>query len=73
MEDRTQDNATVRNTTIKKYQMIEAVKEPRLWLIALATFGLQLQNGGLLVFSAQFIKGLGSFTVSIRQDEKIVF
>ncbi|KAI7878302.1 MFS general substrate transporter [Lichtheimia hyalospora FSU 10163] len=62
VEDRTQDNAMVRNTTIKTYQMIEAIKEPRLWLIALATFGLQLQNGGLLVFSAQFIKGLGSFT-----------
>lgn len=64
VEERTQDNAVVRTTVIKKYQIKEAILEPRLWLISLAVLGIQFQNGGLLVFSAQFIKGLGSFSVS---------
>ncbi|KAI9246094.1 major facilitator superfamily domain-containing protein [Phascolomyces articulosus] len=62
VEDRIQDNAVVRNMEIKKYQIWEALKEPRLWLMCIAAIGLQIQNGGLLVFSAQFIKGLGSFS-----------
>ncbi|KAI7859540.1 major facilitator superfamily domain-containing protein [Circinella umbellata] len=62
VEDRIQDNAVVRNMEIKKYQIWEALREPRLWLMCIAAIGLQIQNGGLLVFSAQFIKGLGSFT-----------
>ena len=65
-EDRTQDNAVVRHQKIKWGQMWEACKEIRLWCICFAGLGLNLQNGALQVFSAQFIKELGDFTV--RQD-----
>ncbi|CDS02602.1 hypothetical protein LRAMOSA00007 [Lichtheimia ramosa] len=61
-EDRIQDNAVVRHQKIKWGQIWEACKEIRLWCICLATLGLNLQNGALQVFSAQFIKELGDFT-----------
>ncbi|KAI8148204.1 major facilitator superfamily domain-containing protein [Fennellomyces sp. T-0311] len=62
VEERIQDNAVVRNMEIKRSQIWEALKETRLWLLCIAAIGLQIQNGGLLVFSAQFIKGLGNFS-----------
>lgn len=62
-EERTQDNAVVRHQKIKWDQMWEACKEIRLWCVCLAGLGLNLQNGALQVFSAQFIKELGDFTV----------
>ncbi|CDH56181.1 mfs allantoate transporter [Lichtheimia corymbifera JMRC:FSU:9682] len=61
-EERTQDNAVVRHQKIKWDQMWEACKEIRLWCVCLAGLGLNLQNGALQVFSAQFIKELGDFT-----------
>ncbi|KAI8150315.1 major facilitator superfamily domain-containing protein [Fennellomyces sp. T-0311] len=61
-DERTKDNAVVRHKKIKWDQMIESVKEVRYWCICLAVMGLNMQNGALQVFSAQFIRELGDFT-----------
>lgn len=66
-DERTRDNAVVRHRQIKGSQMLEALKEVRLWCICLAVLGLNMQNGALQVFSAQFIKELGDFTVKFRR------
>ena len=63
MTRRTEDNAVVRVHQIKEYQIIEAIKEPRLYFTCLAVITTHMQTGGLLIFSAQFIKTLGDFTV----------
>ncbi|KAI9008860.1 major facilitator superfamily domain-containing protein [Phycomyces nitens] len=66
VEERTRDNAVVKSSEFKYYQVWEAVKEPRLWLLSIATLCSSLQNGGLITFSTQFVKGLGfSSTQSI--------
>ncbi|KAI8146730.1 major facilitator superfamily domain-containing protein [Fennellomyces sp. T-0311] len=62
VDRRTRDNAVVRTKKIHWPHFIEALKEPRLYLIFFAAVGLNMQNGGLLVFSAQLIRTLGSFT-----------
>lgn len=46
--------------------MKEALTELRFYCICLAVLGINMQNGGLLVFSAQLIKSLGNFTVSLH-------
>ncbi|KAI7855503.1 major facilitator superfamily domain-containing protein [Circinella umbellata] len=62
VDRRTKDNAVVRTKKINWPHFIEALKEPRLYLIFIAAVGLNMQNGGLLVFSAQMIRTLGDFT-----------
>ncbi|KAI9252263.1 major facilitator superfamily domain-containing protein [Phascolomyces articulosus] len=62
VDKRTQDNAVIRNKEIKYKHFIEAIKEPRLYLIGIASICINMQNGGLLVFSAQLIRTLGDFT-----------
>ena len=64
VDRRTKDNAVVSTKKINWPHFIEALKEPRLYLIFIAAVGLNMQNGGLLVFSAQMIRTLGDFTVS---------
>lgn len=59
IEDRKQDNAVVRHRVIKYYQIKESLKELRYWLIVLGSFCINLQNGGMLVFSTTFVLGLG--------------
>ncbi|KAI8391208.1 major facilitator superfamily domain-containing protein [Radiomyces spectabilis] len=66
VKERTQDNAVVRSRKIKTYQMWEALKEPRLWLILLASLCINFQNGALVNFSATLVKGFNfSATESI--------
>ncbi|KAI8067688.1 major facilitator superfamily domain-containing protein [Gilbertella persicaria] len=69
IEDRARDNNVVRNTTIKREQILEALKEPRLWLIFIANTLNCLQNGGLVTFSTLLVEGLGfsSLTAIILQ------
>ncbi|KAI8145665.1 major facilitator superfamily domain-containing protein [Fennellomyces sp. T-0311] len=62
MEERTKDNAVVRQKKVKWDQMLEAVKEVRFWCICLAVMGLNMQNGALQVYSVLFIRELGDFT-----------
>lgn len=63
VEERSKDNCVVRNKEIKKEQMWEAVKEPRLWILFVIFLLNSLQNGGLTTFSTLLVKGLG-FSVS---------
>lgn len=63
VEERSKDNCVVRNKVIKRHQMWEAVKEPRLWILFFVFLLNSLQNGGLTTFSTLLVKGLG-FSVS---------
>ncbi|KAI8061073.1 major facilitator superfamily domain-containing protein [Gongronella butleri] len=63
VEQRIQDNSVVRNREVKVYQYWECLKEPRFYLIGLATFANHLSNGGLVVFSTPFVKTLGFSSV----------
>ncbi|KAI7885993.1 MFS general substrate transporter [Lichtheimia hyalospora FSU 10163] len=59
IEERRQDNAVVKHRIIKYDQIKEAIKEWRFWLLVLGGFCINLQNGGMLVFSTTFVLGLG--------------
>ncbi|CDH50689.1 allantoin permease [Lichtheimia corymbifera JMRC:FSU:9682] len=59
IEERKQDNAVVRHRIIKYYQIKESLKEWRYWFLVLGAFCINLQNGGMLVFSTTFVLGLG--------------
>ncbi|CAO3598955.1 unnamed protein product [Absidia cylindrospora] len=59
VEQRTRDNAVFRTTMIKKHQIIEALKEPRLWCLCLAAMFLNVQNGGITIYSTQLIHAFG--------------
>ncbi|CEG73330.1 hypothetical protein RMATCC62417_08735 [Rhizopus microsporus] len=69
VEERTRDNCVVRNTTIKKEQMWEALREPRLYLLFFANMLICLENGGLVTYSTLLVEGLGfsKFTSVILQ------
>ncbi|KAI7855502.1 major facilitator superfamily domain-containing protein [Circinella umbellata] len=62
VDRRTKDNAVVRTKKIHWPHFIEALQEPRLYLIFIAAIGLNMQSGGFQVFSAQIIRALGDFT-----------
>lgn len=59
VEERTRDNAVVRVYEFKKYHIIEAIKEPRLYLLCFSTLCNNLHNGGLVVFSTILVKTFG--------------
>jgi sugar phosphate permease len=63
VEQRTRDNAVFRTTMIKKHQIIEALKEPRLWCLCFAALFLNVQNGGITIYNTQLIAAFG-FNVS---------
>jgi hypothetical protein len=60
---RTQDNAVVRKGKVNQAQYIEALKEPRLWLIFISAMVNNFQNGGLIHFSNVLVKSLGFNTL----------
>lgn len=64
VDQRTQDNAVVRTRKFNPKHVVEALREPRYYLISIALIGINMQNGGLLVFSAQLIQRLGNFTAT---------
>lgn len=66
VQERSRDNCVVRNKEIKREHMIEALKEPRLYLIFFAQLFNSLQNGGLVTFSTLLVEGLG-FSVSFQE------
>ncbi|ORX51983.1 MFS general substrate transporter [Hesseltinella vesiculosa] len=59
VEERARDNAVLRTTTFKREQIIEAIKEPRLWYLAIATMSLNLQNGAITIYNTQLIATFG--------------
>ncbi|KAI9478365.1 MAG: major facilitator superfamily domain-containing protein [Benjaminiella poitrasii] len=58
-EERIRDNAVVRKQSVKVYQYWEALKEPRLWLLFVASCAHNLQNGGLISYGTILVKGIG--------------
>lgn len=59
VEERTRDNAVVRTTTIKRDQIIEAMKEVRFWCFCVACLLINLQNGAMTIYNAQITQGFG--------------
>ncbi|KAL1932189.1 hypothetical protein VTP01DRAFT_9245 [Rhizomucor pusillus] len=66
---RTQDNAFVRNKRFNPKHITEALGELRYYLIILGMIGVNMQAGGILVFSVQLIQVMGNFTAT----ESILF
>ncbi|KAI7884168.1 MFS general substrate transporter [Lichtheimia hyalospora FSU 10163] len=58
-EERIRDNATVQSHTIKKQQVLEALKEPRLYCYTLIGFMTMTQNGCMVTFTTQIILTMG--------------
>lgn len=63
VEERTRDNAVVRTTTIKRDQIIEALKETRFWCFCIGCLLINFQNGAMTIYNAQITESFG-FTVS---------
>lgn len=61
---RTQDNAFVRNKRFNPKHITEALGELRYYLIILGMIGVNMQAGGILVFSVQLIQVMGNFTAT---------
>ncbi|CEP16023.1 hypothetical protein [Parasitella parasitica] len=59
VEDRARDNAVVPNRKIKTDQIIEALKEPRLYCYCLISMFVNFQNGALTSFNTLIISDLG--------------
>ncbi|CAO3593336.1 unnamed protein product [Absidia cylindrospora] len=59
VDERTQDNAVVRQRKVNYAHYWEAVKEAQFWLLCFTALCIQLPNGGLVVFGNPFVKSLG--------------
>ncbi|KAI9255746.1 major facilitator superfamily domain-containing protein [Phascolomyces articulosus] len=59
VDERTRDNAVVQNKEIKRSHILEAVKEPRLYIFFLTSLFLNLQNGAISTFASQIIASMG--------------
>ncbi|GAA5954410.1 hypothetical protein JCM21900_006802 [Sporobolomyces salmonicolor] len=58
--ERVRDNQTgTRNQHFKRYQAVEAVTDPKTWLLVLLTLFTCTPNGGLASFNSILIKGFG--------------
>ncbi|KAI8879697.1 MFS general substrate transporter [Backusella circina FSU 941] len=59
VEERTRDNAVVRTQSVKKEQIIEALKEVRFWCFCFSCLLMNLQNGAMTIYNTQFAMGFG--------------
>ncbi|CAO3621471.1 unnamed protein product [Cunninghamella blakesleeana] len=59
VEERTQDNAVVKDKTVKVHHYWEALREPRYYLIMISATANTVPTGGLVIFNTPFIKSLG--------------
>jgi sugar phosphate permease len=66
MDQRVTDNMVVKSKKIKRAQIWEALKEPRLYCLCLCILFLNLQNGGLISFSVLLVQSLGFDVSSIK-------
>ena len=62
VDERTLDNAVVRNKQFKISHIFEAIREPRLYCYCLTIISIDMQSGALGLYSALLVKGMG-FTV----------
>jgi sugar phosphate permease len=66
MDLRVTDNMVVKSKKIKREQIWEALKEPRLYCLCFSILFLNLQNGGLISFSVLLVQSLGFDVSSIK-------
>ncbi|KAG0189902.1 hypothetical protein DFQ28_002723 [Apophysomyces sp. BC1034] len=59
VEERTRDNTVVRTNAIKNEQIVEALKETRLWALCSASLLFCLRNGGTTIYNAQITRSFG--------------
>ncbi|KAI8393772.1 major facilitator superfamily domain-containing protein [Radiomyces spectabilis] len=59
IEERTRDNAVVRTTSANRAQIMEALKEPRLWCLCFACLLVNLQNGAMTIYNGQLTQTFG--------------
>ncbi|KAI9018501.1 major facilitator superfamily domain-containing protein [Phycomyces nitens] len=59
VEERMRDNAVMRTRNIKKEHIFEALKDVRCWCFCFACTLLNLQNGGMTVYSSQITVAFG--------------
>ncbi|CAO3621475.1 unnamed protein product [Cunninghamella blakesleeana] len=59
VKERIQDNAVIKDKTVKVHHYWEALREPRYYLIMIAAIANNLSNGGLVIFSTPFVASLG--------------
>ncbi|KAI9305535.1 major facilitator superfamily domain-containing protein [Cunninghamella echinulata] len=64
IEERTQDNAVVKEKQVKLHHYWEALREPRYYLTLIGAFGSSLPNSGLITFSTPFVATLGFNSLS---------
>jgi ACS family allantoate permease-like MFS transporter len=53
------DNTGVETKVFKKEHILEALSDPKTWLLFFAIVALQVPNGGLTTFNTLIISGLG--------------
>ncbi|KAI9255748.1 major facilitator superfamily domain-containing protein [Phascolomyces articulosus] len=59
VDERTRDNAVVRNKQFKVAHVIEAVKEPRLYCYCLTVIMISMQSGAIGLYGALLVKNMG--------------
>ncbi|KAL2817901.1 putative MFS allantoate transporter [Aspergillus cavernicola] len=62
--ERVQDNLTgIKSHHVKRYQVIEALVDPKTWLLALFQFTQSVPNGGVGSFASIVVEGFGFTTL----------
>ncbi|KAJ5652981.1 hypothetical protein N7507_010407 [Penicillium longicatenatum] len=62
--ERVQDNLTgIKNHQVKRYQMVEALLDPKTWLLVLFQFSQNVPNGGVGSFASIVVEGFGFTTL----------
>ncbi|KAJ5398829.1 Major facilitator superfamily domain general substrate transporter [Penicillium sp. CMV-2018d] len=62
--ERVQDNLTgIKSHHVKRYQVIEALLDPKTWLLALFQFTQNVPNGGVGSFASIVVEGFGFSTL----------
>ncbi|KAF4764718.1 Major facilitator superfamily domain general substrate transporter [Penicillium solitum] len=62
--ERVQDNLTgIKSHHVKRYQVIEALLDPKTWLLALFQFTQNVPNGGVGSFASIVVEGFGFTTL----------
>jgi hypothetical protein len=59
VEQRTRDNAVVRELEVNVSHYWEALREPRLWLLCIISCSHNIQTGGLVTYSTVLVSSLG--------------
>ncbi|KAM5350021.1 hypothetical protein ACJ41O_006526 [Fusarium nematophilum] len=71
---RVESNMTgIKNDTWKKYQVVEALRDPNAWFVVLIYLASNIPNNGLVTFSTIIVRGLGFSTLKTLLVNMISF